>query len=77
MDQVGEAGRDFNEVLAQLDHDLRNPLTAILGFADLLATTELNDQQRGHLDRVQQAAENLVRIVDSIEERAAAAQPPA
>jgi len=62
------------EVMAKLEHDLRNPLTAVMGFADLLGMSELNERQRDHLDRVQQAAEQLLHVIETMEERAIAPQ---
>ena len=62
----------ISEVMAKLEHDLRNPLTAVMGFADLLGMSELNDQQRDHLNRIHLAAEQLLQIIETMEERAIA-----
>ena len=62
------------EVMAKLEHDLRNPLTAVMGFADLLGMTELNDQQRDNLNRIHSAAEQLLQVIETMEERAVAPQ---
>lgn len=62
------------DVMAKLEHDLRNPLTAVMGFADLLATSELTQPQRDHLNRIHQAAEQLLQIIETMEERAIAPQ---
>lgn len=63
-----------SDVMAKLEHDLRNPLTAVMGFADLLGMTELNEQQRDHLNRIHQATEQLLQVVETMEERAIAPQ---
>lgn len=43
-----------------LTHDLRNPISAIGGFADLVAKFgDLNDQQRKFLDRLRQTSSKL------------------
>lgn len=60
--------------MAKLEHDLRNPLTAVMGFADLLGMTELNEQQRDQLNRILQAAEQLLQVVETMEERVIAPQ---
>lgn len=62
------------DVMAKLEHDLRNPLTAVMGFADLLGMSELNEAQRDHLNRIHQAAEQLLQVVETMEERAVAPQ---
>jgi len=61
-------------VMATLEHDLRNPLTAVMGFSDLLAMTELDEHQRDNLNRIHQAAEQLLQVIETMEERAVAPQ---
>ncbi len=63
-----------SDVMAKLEHDLRNPLTAVMGFADLLGMSELDQHQRDHLNRIHQAAEQLLQVVETMEERAIAPQ---
>ena len=62
----------LSDVMSKLEHDLRNPLTAVMGFADLLGMSELNETQRDQLNRIHQAAEQLLRVVETMEERAVA-----
>jgi len=60
-----EAGRHRDEFLANITHELRTPLAAILGFAEMLvdyldgATTE----QRGWLTRIHENALTLYRLI--------------
>lgn len=60
------------ELIANLEHDLRNPLQAIMGFSDLLGMTGLDGEQRNHLGRIQEASERLLQIVETLSERATA-----
>ncbi|HUR50252.1 MAG TPA: response regulator [Acidimicrobiales bacterium] len=62
------------DVMAKLEHDLRNPLTAVMGFADLLGMSDLDEAQRQHLNRIHQAAEQLLQVLETMEERAVAPQ---
>jgi signal transduction histidine kinase len=63
-----EAGRHRDEFLANITHELRTPLAAILGFAEMLvdyldgATVE----QRGWLARIQENALTLYRLIIQI-----------
>ena len=65
-------GEEVGNMIANLEHDLRNPLTAIMGHSDLLGLTALDGEQRAHLARVQEACERLLQIVETIAERVSA-----
>lgn len=49
-----------------LRHELRTPLHAILGFAELLGGRNLDDEARRDLDQIRAAARRLQAIVDAI-----------
>jgi two-component system NtrC family sensor kinase len=50
-----------------VSHDLRSPLTAILGYADLLERVgPLNDIQKDFVHRVQVSVHNITRLVDNL-----------
>ncbi|MEI7999915.1 MAG: histidine kinase dimerization/phospho-acceptor domain-containing protein [Actinomycetes bacterium] len=49
-----------------LRHELRTPLHAVLGFAELLGTRSLDDDARGYLEQIRSAAQRLQTIVDGI-----------
>ncbi|MBS4013121.1 MAG: response regulator [Bacteroidetes bacterium] len=52
--------------LANMSHEIRTPLTGILGMADIIAKTELNDQQQEYLNTLIQSGENLREIIGLI-----------
>jgi signal transduction histidine kinase/CheY-like chemotaxis protein/HPt (histidine-containing phosphotransfer) domain-containing protein len=54
------------EFLANMSHEMRTPMNAILGLTHLGLKTPLNDQQRDYLTKVEQSAEGLQGIIDSI-----------
>jgi len=59
---------DEDERLARLVHDLRTPLTLVLGFSDLLRRRgdELTAEQRAEFaERIDDAAQDLKRILDA------------
>lgn len=55
--------------LAVMSHEFRTPLSAILGYADILTAEvhgELNPKQAGHLERVKASVRHLSHLVDEI-----------
>ena len=56
-----------NEFLAAASHDLKNPLTAILGYTNLMEMVgPLNEQQKGFVERMQYAAKQMHDLVQSL-----------
>lgn len=51
--------------LASLNHEIRTPLSGILGMADLLLETTLDDEQREYVLAARLCAENLFEILNA------------
>ncbi len=60
-EQASEAKSRF---LATLGHEVRTPMTGVLGMAELLCTTRLDARQRSHVDAIRRAGEHLLRLVN-------------
>ena len=52
------------EFLASLNHELRTPLSGILGMTDLLLETSLTEDQREYAGATRVCAENLLEILN-------------
>ncbi|MCW5581421.1 MAG: response regulator [Luteimonas sp.] len=50
--------------LATLGHEVRTPMTGVLGMSELLARTDLDERQRGHVEIIRRAGEHLLRLVN-------------
>lgn len=55
-----------DQFLANISHELRTPMNAILGMLEVLGQTRLDDAQRGHFTSVHNAARALLRILNDI-----------
>ena len=50
--------------LATLGHEIRTPMTGVLGMSELLESTSLDDGQRGQVRTIRRAGEHLLKLVD-------------
>jgi CheY-like chemotaxis protein len=64
--------RAIEATLADLAHEIRTPLTGILALADLLATSELAERERGWAAAVKSTAEHLAMLTSLIVDAARA-----
>ncbi len=60
------ANKTKSEFLANMSHELRTPLNGIIGFADLLDSTPMNNIQKMYLENVSISANVLMGIINDI-----------
>ncbi len=60
------ASKAKSSFMANMSHELRTPMNGIIGFTDLVLTTELQHSQREYLKNVKRSADGLLSIIDDI-----------
>jgi PAS domain S-box-containing protein len=55
-----------SEFIANMSHEIRTPMSAVLGFAELLQTTQLNEEQAQYVSIIQQGGKNLLNLINDI-----------
>lgn len=56
--------RSFRELITNLSHDLRTPLTAIKGYQQLVSKSDLTSEQHRNLHIAQKHADELGRLIE-------------
>jgi signal transduction histidine kinase len=68
-----EANRAKADFLARVSHDLRTPLTSIIGFADLVQAAGREDAERGRI--IHRSANHMLEMVNDLIDYAGGADP--
>ena len=61
-----EADRMKDEFVALISHDLRTPLTSIMGYVELSLDEQLEPDTRSYLEVVARSSQRLLRLVDDL-----------
>ena len=67
--QLEAANKDLESFSYSVSHDLRAPLRAVSGFAQIIARrhrTDLNEEGRHYVDNIVQAGERMGQLIDDL-----------
>ena len=64
--EAEEAARIKSDFLSTMSHEIRTPMNAIIGFTDLLLTSNFSGQDSQYLNTIKYSADNLMVILNDI-----------
>jgi signal transduction histidine kinase/DNA-binding response OmpR family regulator len=65
-DQALDASRAKSQFLANMSHEIRTPMNGVLGMAEILGGTSLDEEQSSYLDVIRRSGDALLGVINDI-----------
>ncbi|MDD3181853.1 MAG: ATP-binding protein [Alphaproteobacteria bacterium] len=64
--EAQSANKAKSQFLANMSHEIRTPMNGVIGMAELLSFTELDEKQRFYVDTLHNSGESLLNVLNDI-----------